>query len=346
VVSHLALTYLTRPYEAALAVALPTWLAAHVVPLGASVLILAVGLVHTLGHRHSSGLQLAATATTALILLGIAVGGVLFGEGDWNHFAAGGRPAPSQWPALAVGLIFVAYAYAGWNGAAYLAGEIRDPARTLPRCLIGGALTVIALYVLVNVAYVYALDPATFPARSRDDVQPVAELAITALFGPEAGRVAAAALGLCLVATVSAFLLTGSRVAYAMARNGAFPAYAARLHPVRGTPAPAVLTLTLFSAALVWAGSFDELLGYASVGLAALTGLTVASVFAIRRRADLPHPYRLPLYPLPPLVFLLLTVVTIAYALADEKNRVPGLLSLATVLLGIPLSRLVLDRSR
>jgi APA family basic amino acid/polyamine antiporter len=346
VVAHLALTYLTRPYEAALGASLPTWLAANIVPLGATILILTVGIIHTLSHRHSSGLQLAATATTALILLGIAVGGVLFGTGDWNHFAAGGWPAPSQWPALAVGLIFVAYAYAGWNGAAYLAGEIRDPARTLPRCLVGGAMTVIALYVLVNVAYVYALDPAVFPSRSREEVQPVAELAITALFGAEAGRAAAAALGLCLVATVSAFLLTGSRVAYAMARDRAFPAYAARLHPVRGTPAPAVLTLTVLAAALVWAGSFDELLGYASVGLAALTGLTVASVFAIRRRTDLPHPYRLPLYPLPPLVFLVLTLVTIAYALADENNRVPGLLSLATVLLGIPLSRQVLDRAK
>jgi APA family basic amino acid/polyamine antiporter len=80
------------------------------------------------------------------------------------------------------------------------------------------------------------------------------------------------------------------------------------------------------------------------VGLAALTGLTVASVFPLRRRADLPRPYRLPLYPLPPLAFLILTGATIGYALADEKSRAPGLLSLATVLVGIPLSRLIVDR--
>jgi APA family basic amino acid/polyamine antiporter len=346
VVAHLALTYLIRPYEASLTSYVPTWLAAHLVPLGATVLILAVGITHTLGHRHSSRLQLAATAITALILLGIAVGGVAFGRGNWDHFRVGGWPSAAHWQALSIGLIYVAYAYAGWNGAAYLAGEIRDPARTLPRCLIGGAAMVIALYLMVNVTYVYALEPAAMTKKSRDDVQPVAELAIGALFGSEAARAAAGALGLCLVATVSAFLLTGSRVAYAMARDRAFPAYAARLHPVRGTPAPAILTLTLVSAALVWAGSFDELLGYASVGLAALTGLTIASVFAIRRRPDLPHPYRLPLYPLPPLVFLILTVVTIGYALTDEKNLVPGLLSLATLLLGIPLSRLLTDRSR
>jgi APA family basic amino acid/polyamine antiporter len=167
---------------------------------------------------------------------------------------------------------------------------------------------------------------------------------MTALFGAGAARVGAAALGLCLVATVSAFLLTGSRVAFAMARDGAFPPYAGRLHPRRGTPAPAILTLTLLSSVLVWAGSFEELLGYASVGLAALTGLTIASIFAIRPRQDLPHPYRLPLYPLPPLVFLILTVVTIGYALTEERNLVPGLLSLATLLIGIPLSRFIVKR--
>jgi len=347
VVAHLALTYLTAPYAGTLSAMLPGWAASHIVPLGATILIVAVGVTHTLGHRHSSGLQLAATVTTACVLLGLALGGILFGTGDWNHFSAGTWPTRSQWPALAIGLIYVAYAYAGWNAAAYLAGEIRDPARTLPRCLIGGAATVILLYLLVNVAYIYALDPVAMAGKTKDEeVQPVAELAIAALFGTEAARVAATALGLCLVATVSAFLLTGSRVAYAMARTGAFPGYAARLHPVRGTPAPAILTLTLAAAALVWTGSFTQLLGYASVGLAALTGLTVASVFAIRRRADLPHPYRLPLFPLPPLVFLVLTVVTIGYALADEKTRVPGLLSLATLLAGIPLSRLLANRDR
>ena len=95
--------------------------------------------MHTLGHRHSSGLQIVATAVTAAVLLLLAVGGMLFGAGDWNHLSAGGWPTAAQWPVLAVGLVYVCYAYAGWNGAAYLAGEIRDPARTLPRCLIGGA---------------------------------------------------------------------------------------------------------------------------------------------------------------------------------------------------------------
>ncbi|MBN9120243.1 MAG: amino acid permease [Planctomycetes bacterium] len=341
VVAHLALKYLTAPYAADLAEFLPPWIAAHVIPLGATLLIITVGVIHTLGHRHSSGLQALATAVTAAVLLAVALGGVLFGRGDWNYLSAGAWPGAQQWPLLAGGLVYVSYSYAGWNGAGYLAGEIRDPARTLPRCLVGGTLSVTALYLLVNLAFVYALDPEEMTARSKDEVQPVAELAVRALFGSTAASVVAVALGLCLVATVSAFVLTGPRVAFAMARDGAFPAFAGRLHATRLTPVPATLTLALAAAALVWAGSFLELLDYASVGLAALTGLTVASVFPLRRRTDLPHPYRMPLYPVPPLAFLVLTALTIGSALVDEGRRVPGLLSLATLLVGVPLSRLI-----
>jgi APA family basic amino acid/polyamine antiporter len=344
VVAHIALSYLTAPYGDVLAAALPSWAAARVVPIGASAIILTVGVIHTLGHRHSSGLQAVATTVTAGVLLAVALGGILFGRGDWNHLSAGGWPSQSQWAKLAVGLVIVSYSYAGWNGAAYLAGEIRDPARTLPRCLIGGTLTVTVLYLLVNLAFVYALDPAAVTKMSEKEVEPVAGLATRALFGEDVARLVAAALGLCLVATVSAFVLTGPRVAFAMARDGVFPGFAARLHPTRRTPVAATLTLAVASAALVWAGSFLELLSYTSVGLAALTGLTVASIFPLRRRADLPHPYRMPLYPLPPLAFIALTLLSIGYALADDKSRVPGLLSLATLLIGLPLSWLIADR--
>jgi APA family basic amino acid/polyamine antiporter len=136
-----------------------------------------------------------------------------------------------------------------------------------------------------------------------------------------------------------------------MAVDGMFPGFAAKLHHTRRTPAAAGITQTLAAAALVWAGTFRELLDYASVGLAVLTGLTVASVFALRRRADLPQTYRLPLYPFPPLVFLVLTAWTVGYFVHKEivvDGRVPGpaLLSLVTLLVGIPLSRLLADRSR
>ncbi|MBN9518368.1 amino acid permease [bacterium] len=340
-IAHTAFSYLLSPYADVLTAHLPGWLAERAVPIGATALILAVGIGHSLGHRHSTGLQTAATLTTVAVLLALGVGGLLFGIGSWTHLEAGGWPRGGEWPALATGLIYVGYAYAGWNGAAYIAGEIRDPARILPRCLVGGAATVMALYLLVNLAYVYALDPVAMTERSEAEVKQVATLAARALFGADFARVTAAAIGLSLTAAVSSYLLTGPRVAYAMARDAVFPRYAGLLHPVRGTPAAATLTQAALAVGLVWSGRFEDLLDYTTVGLAALSGLTVASVFPLRRRADLPHPYRLPLYPLPPLAFLVLTAWTVAHSVYEEKTRTSALLSLATILAGIPLARLL-----
>jgi APA family basic amino acid/polyamine antiporter len=127
-----------------------------------------------------------------------------------------------------------------------------------------------------------------------------------------------------------------------MALDGVFPGYAGRLHATRRTPVAATLTQAIIAAMMVWAGSLEELLGFASVGFAAISGLTVASVIPIRKRTDLAHPYRLPFYPIPPLAYLLLIGWTIGYMLVkDEKQRYPGLLSLAVILLGIPLSRVI-----
>jgi amino acid transporter len=200
---------------------------------------------------------------------------------------------------------------------------------------------VIVLYLLVNLAYVFALDPVTVKQMDPEDVEQVAGLAVKALFGSVAGLVTKVVIGLSLAGSVSAYLLTGPRVAFAMAQDGVFPAFAARLHPTRATPAAATLTQAALTIGLVWSGSFLELLSFASVGLAALSGLTVASVFPLRRRAGLAHPYRLPLYPLPPLAYLVLTIWTIAGMIADPERRTPALLSLGTMLFGGLLSLLI-----
>ena len=339
--AHLAVTYLIAPFKGDLSESVAAW----IIPAGATLLVLGSSMIHVLGHRPSAGFQIAATAVKAAVLIGLVVVGILFGRGDWNHLSAGGWPTSEQWPALYVGLIYVGYAYAGWNAAAYVAGEVRDPDRLLPRCLIGGTLTVVVLYLLVNLTYVYALDPADMKT-TKDDVSKVAELATSAMFGSSAAAAVAIALGLSLVASVSAYMLTGPRVAFAMARDGVFPGFAGRLHPTFATPAWATVTQAAMAVGLIWSGTFQQLLNYTAVGLAALMGLTVASVFPLRHRHGLRHPFRTPLYPLPPLLFLALTGWTVGYAVTRFDNReqwVPAVLSLATVLVGIPLARLIPD---
>lgn len=370
VVALTALGYLSAPFKGQLTERFGESGPERAIQIGATLLVLGVAVVHTLGSRQSVWLQITATLVKIAILVGIVVLGILFGTGDWDHLSAGHWPAEgttwpqsfgglaggaslaasnfptgSEWPALAISLIYVGYAYSGWNGAAYLAGEIKNPSKLLPRALIGGTATVLLLYLLVNLTYVYALDPHWMQSLSYDKdfskISRVAETAVDAMFGRDVANVFAVAVGLSLVASVSAYVLTGPRVAYAMARDGVFPGFASRVHPTRETPAFATWTQAALATALIWYGTFREVLDYTTVGLAVVSGLTVASIFPLRRRADLAHPYKMPLYPLPPVLFLVLTGWTVGYAIYDEKSRLPALLSLLTVLVAIPLSRLM-----
>lgn len=337
VIAHIAVTYLSSPFAGHFPGGLPWWL----VPAGASSLIAVVTAAHCLGQTESGRIQVAVTSVKFVLLLGLGVGGMLFGKGDWAHLTAGHWPTAAQWPALATGLIYVSYAYSGWNGAAYLAGEIRDPARLLPRTILFGTLTVVVLYLVVNLAYVFALDPAGMTARSFDDpaVQKVAETAVAVMFGREAANVFGVLIGLSLVASASAYVLTGPRVTFAMARDGYFPAFAGRLHPRRGIPIWATLAQGVLAAAFVWVPSFEDLLNYVAVGLAAVSGLVVASAFPLRRRGT-PGTFRMPLYPLPPLLFLTLIAWSVVAQLLDQDKRLFALLSLGTILAGIPLAKL------
>jgi APA family basic amino acid/polyamine antiporter len=296
---------------------------------------------HCLGQRQSGGFQVATTTLKIVLLTGFAVAGLTLGRGSWSHLSAGSWPARSQWSALAIGLIYVSYAYSGWDGAAYIAGEIRDPVRLLPRCIIGGTLVVIVLYLLVNLVYVYALDPGEITRMQPGEVERVAELAAERMFGRSAANAIATLLGLSIVASVSAFILAGPRVIFAMARDGLFPRFAGRLHERRGIPIWATITQSAIAIAFLWSGTFQQLLDYTSVGLTAVSGLVIASIFPIRRRKDLPHPYRMLLYPLLPILYLALIAWTIAHHLFQSEKPLPAILSLVTLLLGVPLGQVV-----
>lgn len=341
VVASTALNYLFSFVPASWMTAWPDWLVAHRIPLGASILVALVTFGHCFGHRQSSIIQVLSTCIKLLILLGLALLGLLAGKGNWNHLAQGGIPSLDQIPALGVGLIYIGYAYSGWNGASYLAGEVRDPRQLLPRALITGCLVVVALYLLLNLTFVYALDPAEMKQLPIEQVARVAELAASRLFGTQVSTVLSTLLGLTLVASVSAYLLAGPRVMYAMARDGFFFRFIGQLHPRYHVPVAATIMQGLLAIVFLWSGTFLQLLDYTSVGLAALSGLTVACVFPLRKRRDLAEAYRMPFYPWPPLLYLCLTVWTITQALLQPDRRWATLLSLATIALGIALGWLM-----
>jgi APA family basic amino acid/polyamine antiporter len=252
---------------------------------GASLVAAAIVAIFTavnlVGVQQVAKLQNALTATKLAVIGGLLLLGFTVGDGDWGHFAEStARTSSSSLAAqFATSLIFVFYGYSGWNAAVYVAEEIRDPERTLPKALIMGTLLVAGLYVALNVLYIYAS-----PLGDLKGVVAVGAKASTALFGERIGGVFSAAMALSLLATVNAMCMIGPRVYFAMARSGAFFSAAATLHPKWNSPWIAVLAQGLCCIVLILTGTFQSLANYIGFTLFLFSALSVLALFKFRRR--------------------------------------------------------------
>lgn len=343
-VAHAAAVYCLAPVKEAWPAPFESALAAWYPPAIATIWIAVFTIAHCLGQRESAWVQGFTTTFKLLTLGGMALAGFFFGTGDWNNLVAGAPLATQQPGVLATSLVYVMYSYTGWNGAVYLAGEVRDPSRNLPRCLLAGCLLVTGLYLLLNLAYAFALDPVSLRGESGEQIEAVADLAARRLFGPRLAGPLSGLVGLGILASLSAFILTGPRVAFAMARDGLFPRVAGQVHQGRSTPVAATFAIGVLATIILWSGSFKQLLDFTSVGLSVVAALVVASIFPIHHRPGLTRPFRVPLYPLPPALFLVVSAWMIARA--TWANWIPAVLSLASILASLPVYWLLKGQGR
>jgi APA family basic amino acid/polyamine antiporter len=306
---------------------------------GATLAIVAFAVVHTAGKGPAARVHAAVTVLKVGVLTSFLVAGLALG---W-HLGVNldDRPALDlrSGAAMIFSMVYISYAYTGWNAAAYLAGEIGDAGRRLPRAILIGTTGVIALYLGLNTVYALALPAAELrriaATEGFDAVAPIAELAARRLFGPAASAPLSIAIGLTLLASLSAYVLTGPRVAYAMARAGHFPTAAGRLTARSQTPAVATALLVGWALVLLWTGSFESIVIYAGVGLALFSMLAVSSIYVLRRTLpDLPRSFRTPGYPIVPAIFLMATAF-LSLAAFLERPWV-SLASLLSILAGIP----------
>ncbi|GKS56521.1 amino acid permease [Nitrospira sp.] len=304
----------------------------------APIVLLALTLVWSLTALHAQGLyvgswvQRLVTTVKVLAIAVFIIGGLWTTTSRWGQLAI--DPHPSLEPgATAVALIFIVYCYLGWNVAGYIASEIEQPSRLLPRIMIGGTVFVAAVYLTLNVVYLSALP---IPALAEPPILPVAEKVAAALWGPTAARATAALLAISIAGAVSAMVWAGPRAYWAMARDGLWSRWAADLDPRTQVPARAMWLQAVWTSILIVSGSFEQLVVYSGVVLAAFTALTVGAVLVLRQRApDLPRPYRAPAYPWLPLGLIVGALGLVAYsALNRPAEAAWGLL---TVLAGLPL---------
>lgn len=305
----------------------------------ATIAVLIFAAIHVAGRSQTARVQTWVTVLKLALLIGLAVVGLVAGR---SHLANLNDLTPVDGK-LAVTLlsssIFIYYGYTGWNAAAYLAGEVRDPQRTLPRAVLYGTAGVMVLYLALNVVYAMALSAADIgqivAKDGFDAVGPIAELAATRLFGSGWAGPLSFAIGLMLLSSLSAYLLIGPRVLYAMAVAGQFPNIAARLTGRANTPGIATLFQVVAALILLWAGTLRGIIEYAGIGLSIFSMLAMSSIFVLRiRQPELPRPFRTPGYPVTPAIYLILTaMITVA---AFERRPWQSTLALLSILAGIP----------
>ena len=326
---------------------------AEIVPLGgygapvfAATTILLLAAVNLAGLRFGIGAQL---TLMFLVVAGmaavVAAGVVLELGGSPSLLAPGVANAASQSVDLGSALVFVFLAYGGWSDTATLSAEMRDPRHGIKRALVGGMAIVTVLYVLANWAYVRGL---SLPGLAASDA-PAADLMLH-VFGRPGQLLIVAIVALTAITSMNAVLIAGSRTTFAAARDTAGLERLGRWHVARGTAAPAIVATACVALALVGFGAytrggFATMVDYLSPVYWLFLTLSGCALFVLRRRfPDAPRPFRVPAYPLVPLVFVASSLYVLYSSLAFV--RVGALAGLGVLLIGVLVLLVVRTRGR
>jgi APA family basic amino acid/polyamine antiporter len=291
-----------------------------------------VTLVHCSGLTGGGRLQRIITSTKLLAIGALIVAGLSASSAHWGWFSATRVVTPRTTGSLSLALVIVIYCYLGWNVAGFIAAEISNPRRTLPRIMIGGTAFVTALYVLLNAVYLSAL---SIDALAEEPIIPVAEKSAAALWGPLSGHFVAGLLCVSIAGAVSAMTWAGPRVYWAMAEDGVISPWLARRDPRSGVPARAILLQTLWASLLILTGTFEQLIVYSGMVLAAFMALTLSAIFPLRSRLqDGAATYRMPWYPVLPALLVIGALLVVGASLIQRPAE--ALYGALTVAAGLP----------
>ena len=304
-------------------------------PLGIKLMaagaLLALVAVNVVGVRTGGWVQNVLTALKVLVLVFIMLLPLLGAQGSWQHFLDPGTIPPNgRLAAVGAAIVPASFAYSGWTFTSYVAGEIRDPGKGLPRGIIIGMGTVIVIYLGVIAAYQYVLPFDRLASSSL-----VATDAMQAVLGGRAAGFVAASVMISTLGALNAAVMVFPRMGYALATDGLFFKGLEKVHPRYRTPAAAIVVQGLIACAFVASGSYDKILGYFGFTDFVAYGLVVLGVLILRRREpDLARPYRVLLYPVTPILFLALCTAYLGTTLLGRP--VESLVGVALTMTGVP----------
>ncbi|MDG2278819.1 MAG: amino acid permease [Pseudomonadales bacterium] len=284
--------------------------------LTAVAMVVLATLFHTRSRRGSAYFQQIFTVLKVILIVGFVV------SIAWVV----PEPVANEWAmdlsvlgtgGFAVAMIFVNYAYTGWNAATYIAGEVSEPKRTLPWILLSGTVAVTMLYVLLHFAFLLST-----PTEAMVGQLEIGYIVAGQVFGVEGGRIISVVLAFLLLSTVSAMVLAGPRALQMIGQDIAALKFLAKEN-AHGIPTVAVAIQSALTIALVMTASFDTVLVFSGSVLALNTLFAVVGVVVLRfKEPDLVRPFRVPVYPLPVLVFTSITIWTLFYLVFERPTEI------------------------
>ena len=301
-----------------------------VVKKGLSIIvILLFSLVHLRGIEFGTKIQNGLTLLKVGLVAGLIFIGFTLGSGDIRHLTLGDPFALnfSGWKTLGLSLMWIMFAYSGWNASVYIGSEVRNPEKNLPRSLFFGTGIVLVLYLGLNLLFVYAVKP-----DDMGGVISIGGLAVNRLFGQSLEIAISILISFALFSSLSAFIILGPRVYYAMAKDGYFFRSVAKIHLKYHVPTKAIFLQAAISIVMVMSGTFDQILTYMGFSLGIFPILTVLGVFKLRKSSTRYHSHGFPFVQIFYIGIGLLILV-----LAYLERPLESSIAVLTVVVGVPI---------
>lgn len=300
-------------------------------------IILVFTLIHYFGLKSGSKVQNLLTMLKVGLILVLVIGGFVFGEGSFDHFRIQ-LEVTDGWAGMktmGLALMWIMFAYSGWNASTYVGSEVLNPVRNIPRSLITGTLFVMLIYLLLNTLYVYAV-----PAAEMKGVISIGGEAANHLFNRTMDQFFSLFIALILLSAISVLTIIGPRVYYAMAQSGHFFRIAKRINRSK-VPGISILMQSGLAIVFVVSGTFEQIITLLSFALGIFPIMAVIGVFKIRQSGQ--SKMKTPWYPAPQLLFILFSIAILVLAFLERP--VESSIALGIILVGIPAFYLLNKRS-
>jgi APA family basic amino acid/polyamine antiporter len=299
-----------------------------------AIMVFLITIIHSTNLHVGSRFQKVVTGLKILLILIFIICGIFLGE----HQSISLLPASGSWSGLfsgsfALSLIYVSYAYSGWNASAYIASEIDNPQKNLPKSILSGTLIVMGLYVLLNFIFLFTVPVHQMMDSKGIPVNEIGALSANNIFGNTGGNIMALVISILLVSTISSMIFAGPRVTMVIGEDISALKFFARKNK-KGIPVIAIALQSIIALILIFTSTFSSVLTYLGFTLILFTTLTVLGLFILRiTKPELPRPFKAWGYPVTPFIFIVFNVWIIFFALKNKPTE--SLLGLCTVVIGL-----------